>query len=202
VDAEVDVIVVGGGVVGLAAAAALARAGRAVALLERHAGFGREASSRNSEVIHAGLYHPPGSLKAALCVEGRRALYARCERLAIPHRRLGQLVVASDGGEAAALGRLLVQGRANGAGELRLLEPRELPALEPSLRGRRRCSRPRAAASTRTPTACRMRPRPRPTARPCWPPTRWSGSSRLRADSASRRACRAVRSRRPVAWRW
>jgi L-2-hydroxyglutarate oxidase LhgO len=135
VQAAADVIVVGGGVVGLAAAAALARAGREVVLLERHPGFAREASSRNSEVIHAGLYYPPDSLKARLCVAGREALYARCERLAIPHRRLGKLVVASDAREAEALAALLERGRANGAGALRWLEPAGLGALEPAVRG-------------------------------------------------------------------
>jgi L-2-hydroxyglutarate oxidase LhgO len=135
VDAETDAVVVGGGVVGLAAAAALARAGRSVALLERHAGLARETSSRNSEVIHAGLHDPPGSLKATLCVAGREALYARCARLGIPHRRLGKLVVASDAREVAALTALHARGLANGAGALRLLEARELTACEPAVRG-------------------------------------------------------------------
>ena len=81
---DADVVVVGAGVVGLAVAAALARAGRSLLILERQEGIARETSARNSEVVHAGLYYPPGSLKAELCVAGREALYARCrERRAI-----------------------------------------------------------------------------------------------------------------------
>src|SRR5262245_39826521 len=100
---DTDAVVVGGGVVGLAAAAALARARRDVLLLERRAGVGQEVSSRNSEVVHAGLYYPQGSLKARLCSAGRELLYARCERMRIPCRKLGKLVVASEARELAAL---------------------------------------------------------------------------------------------------
>jgi L-2-hydroxyglutarate oxidase LhgO len=132
---ECDVTVVGGGVVGLAAAAALARAGRSVALLERHDGLARETTSRNSEVVHAGLYYPPGSWKARLCVAGREALYARCERLRIPHRRLGKLVVASAPGELAVLERLRQTGDANGAPGLEVVDGRALRRLEPDVRG-------------------------------------------------------------------
>jgi L-2-hydroxyglutarate oxidase LhgO len=130
---DADVVVVGGGVVGLAAAAALARAGREVLLLERHTGFGQESSSRNSGVIHAGLYYPRGSLKARLCVAGREALYARCERLRIPHRRTGKLVVATTPGEVEALERLLELGTANGAPGLEILDAAALRAREPAL---------------------------------------------------------------------
>ena len=91
---------IGAGVVGLARAAALARAGRSVVVVERHDGFGRETTSRNSQVLHAGLYYPAGSWKARLCVAGSRALYARCERDGIPHRRLGKLVVAVGAGRS------------------------------------------------------------------------------------------------------
>ncbi|HJL34917.1 MAG TPA: FAD-dependent oxidoreductase, partial [Polyangiaceae bacterium LLY-WYZ-15_(1-7)] len=83
---EVVVVVIGAGVVGLACAAALARAGREVLVLERHTAPGQETSSRNSGVVHGGLYYPPGSLKAASCVEGRRALYAYCAERGVPHR--------------------------------------------------------------------------------------------------------------------
>jgi L-2-hydroxyglutarate oxidase LhgO len=132
---DADVGIVGGGVVGLACAAALARAGRSVLLLERRERFAQETSSRNSEVIHAGLYYPEGSLKAELCRAGREALYARCARLGIPHRALGKLVVASDEGEVAALERLRALGEANGAPGLALLDARALAAREPAVRG-------------------------------------------------------------------
>lgn len=132
---DADVVVVGGGVVGLACAAALARAGREVLLLERRAGLAQETSSRNSEVIHAGLYYPVGSLKAELCRAGREALYARCARLGIPHRALGKLVVACEPGEVAALERLRALGEANGAPGLAMLTADELRAREPAVRG-------------------------------------------------------------------
>jgi len=130
-----DVVVVGGGVVGLATAAALARVGRSVVLLERHAGFARETSSRNSEVVHAGLYDPRGSLKSRLCVAGRELLYARCERLRIPHRRLGKLVVATEGCEVPALERLRELGTANGAPDLEIVDAAALRCLEPDVGG-------------------------------------------------------------------
>ncbi|TFG91953.1 MAG: NAD(P)/FAD-dependent oxidoreductase [Myxococcales bacterium] len=130
---DADVVVVGGGVIGLAAAAALARAGREVLLLERNGGFGQETSSRNSGVIHAGLYYPSGSLKAHLCVAGREALYARCERMRIPHRRTGKLVVATTPSEVEVLERLLELGTANGAPGLEILDAAALRAREPAL---------------------------------------------------------------------
>lgn len=129
-----DVVVIGGGVVGLAAAAALARAGRSVVLVERHGGFAQEITSRNSEVIHAGIYYPEGSLKALLCVAGREALYARCERLGIPHRRTGKWIVATRDAEIATLERLQRVGTANGAPGLRMLEGGEIARGEPHVR--------------------------------------------------------------------
>jgi L-2-hydroxyglutarate oxidase LhgO len=129
-----DVVVVGAGLIGLASAAALAGAGRDVLVVERHARIGAETSSRNSEVIHAGLYDPPGSLKARLCREGREALAARCARFSIPQRRLGKLVVASEASEIPALERLLEQGRQNGVAGLRLLSAREVAEREPAVR--------------------------------------------------------------------
>jgi len=120
VDANLDVVVVGGGVIGLAAAAALARAGRSVVLVERHDALARETTARNSEVIHAGLYYPAGSLKAKLCVSGRIALYERCQRLRIPHRRVGKLIVATSDGEVAKLEAIASLARENGVTSLRL----------------------------------------------------------------------------------
>jgi L-2-hydroxyglutarate oxidase LhgO len=133
---ECDVAVVGAGAVGLAAAAALAGVGRSVVVLERHDGFARETTSRNSEVIHAGLYYPVGSLKARLCVRGRELLYARCERLRLPHRRLGKLVVAVDEGERAQLERLCALGTGNGAPGLEIVDAPAVHRLEPDVRAR------------------------------------------------------------------
>ncbi len=126
---------VGGGVVGLAVAAAAARAGRTVVVLERHDGWGRETTSRNSEVIHAGLYYPPGSHKARLCVEGRERLYARCAERGIPHRKLGKLVVACAEAERDGLDTLLRNGATCGAGALEVFDTAELARREPAVHG-------------------------------------------------------------------
>src|SRR5579872_2609484 len=96
---EVEAVVVGAGVVGLAAARALALAGREVIVLEKAYTIGFETSSRNSEVIHGGLYYPAGSLKATACVEGRERLYSYCSQRGVPHRRLGKLIVATEDAE-------------------------------------------------------------------------------------------------------
>src|SRR6185436_5761062 len=106
--------VVGAGVVGLAVAARLAARHPDVVILERNARHGQETSSRNSEVIHAGLYYPTGSLKARLCVEGNRRLYALCAPHEIPHRRIGKIIVAAAPAEMPALERLQALGAANG----------------------------------------------------------------------------------------
>ena len=119
---DCDVVVIGGGVVGLAAAAALAQDGRSVWLLERRDGLLREASSRNSGVIHAGLYYPPGSLKAESCVEGRERLYAHCERLGLPHRRTGKWVVAVEEAEVATLEAIQERGRSCGVDGLEIVD--------------------------------------------------------------------------------
>jgi L-2-hydroxyglutarate oxidase LhgO len=131
---ECSVVVVGAGVVGLAVAAALARAGRFVVVLERHPAIAREITSRNSQVIHAGLYYPAGSRKAVLCVEGRELLYERCVRHGIPHRRLGKLVVATDQAEVELLERLRALGTGNGAPGLELLDGGTVHRLEPAVR--------------------------------------------------------------------
>lgn len=130
----VDALVVGAGIVGLAVAEALAKRGRSVVVVERHTGLARETSSRNSQVIHAGLYHPAGSWKARLCVAGREALYARCAREGIPHRRLGKLVVAVEPGEVATLERLRALGTENGAPGLTLLEADAVRRRAPDVR--------------------------------------------------------------------
>lgn len=131
---DVDVVVVGAGVVGLACAAALARAGRSVIVLERDDGIARGVTSRNSEVVHAGLYYPSGSLKAELCVRGREQLYAWCRDRGVDHRRLGKLVVATTEREIGVLEGLCDRGKANGAGDLELIDAAATAALEPGVR--------------------------------------------------------------------
>jgi L-2-hydroxyglutarate oxidase LhgO len=131
---EVDVLVVGAGVVGLAAGAALARRGRSVLVLERREAIAREITSRNSEVIHAGLYYPEGSLKATLCVLGREAVYERCERLRLPHRQTGKIVVATSADELPRLEALHRQAERNGVPGLRWLDAGEIRAREPHVR--------------------------------------------------------------------
>jgi L-2-hydroxyglutarate oxidase LhgO len=139
-----DVAVVGAGVVGLAVARALARRGREVLVLEGAGAIGTGISARSSEVIHAGLYYPTGSLKARACVAGRRAVYEYCAARGVAHRRLGKLVVATTSAELGALDDLLARGRANGVDDLRLLDGDEARAFEPALR----CTRALLAPST------------------------------------------------------
>jgi L-2-hydroxyglutarate oxidase LhgO len=130
---QVDVTIVGGGVVGLTIAAAVAAPQRSVLLLERNESFGQETSSRHSGVIHAGIYYPPGSLKARLCVRGRRLLYETCERYGVAHERLGKLIVAVEDGEREQLEALRKRGEANGVEGLRMLSGEEVRALEPNV---------------------------------------------------------------------
>ena len=131
---DTDVVVIGAGVVGLACARELAARGRGVVLIERHERFGVETSSRNSEVIHAGIYYAPGSLKATLCTAGSRDLYAWCAAHGVPHTRLGKLIVATTADEETTLQGLLSQARANGVTALRPLTGGEVRAMEPHVR--------------------------------------------------------------------
>jgi L-2-hydroxyglutarate oxidase LhgO len=131
---QLDVLVVGAGVVGLAVARHLARAGRDVMILEAAEAIGTETSSRNSEVIHAGIYYPQGSLKARLCVRGRALLYEFLAQRALPHARCGKLIVATAPGQADQLETIRTRAAANGVDDLRLLSGAEASALEPALR--------------------------------------------------------------------
>ena len=129
----VDCVVIGAGVVGLAVARALALAGREVIVLEAAEGIGTETSSRNSEVIHAGIYYPKGSLMAATCVEGRRMLYAYCAEHGVPHRNCGKLIVATNAAESDLLLSIKGRAEANGVEGMRLLSAAEAMAMEPNL---------------------------------------------------------------------
>jgi L-2-hydroxyglutarate oxidase LhgO len=131
---RVDAVVVGAGVVGLAVARALATAGRGVVVLEAAEAIGTGTSSRNSEVIHAGLYYPPGSLKARLCVQGRELLYAYCAAHGVEHRRCGKLIVATDAAQLAGLEAIRQRAQACGVHDLQWLNAAQAQALEPALR--------------------------------------------------------------------
>ncbi len=131
---KVDCAVIGAGVVGLAVARALAQAGREVIVLEAHDCIGSEISSRNSEVIHAGIYYPPASLKARFCVEGRNRLYAYCEARNIPHRRCGKLIIATGEDQQPRLDAMLANAHANGVDDLVPLDRAEVQAREPQVR--------------------------------------------------------------------
>ncbi len=130
---RVQCVVVGAGVVGLAIARALAQTGREVLLLEAADGIGTGTSSRNSEVIHAGIYYPQGSLKATLCVAGRQALYQYCEARGIAHSRCGKLIVATREAQLPQLEKIVVQATANGVCDLQHLTRAQAQALEPAL---------------------------------------------------------------------
>ncbi|MDY0743568.1 NAD(P)/FAD-dependent oxidoreductase [Paucibacter sp. R3-3] len=131
---RVDAVVIGAGVVGLAVARALAQRGLETLVLERETAIGTGISSRNSEVIHAGLYYPQGSLKATLCVRGRRLLYEFCASHGVPHRRCGKLIVATSAEQVPGLDQLHEAGRINGVEALRMLTQVEAQAIEPQLR--------------------------------------------------------------------
>lgn len=130
---RIDCVVIGAGLVGLAAARALAQAGREVVVLEAENAIGTGISSRNSEVVHAGMYYPPGSLKARLCVAGNRMLREFAVMHGVPFKQVGKLIVATDAAEERALGDILARGRANGVEALRPIPAAEAMAMEPQL---------------------------------------------------------------------
>ena len=130
---EVKITIIGAGVVGLAIAAELSQKYDDIVVLEKHEKFGQETSSRNSEVIHSGIYYPPNSLKTKLCVEGARLLYEYCEKHSIPHARLGKLIVASNESEVTDLQELYDTGIQNGVKGLRFIEKDEINKMEPNV---------------------------------------------------------------------
>lgn len=131
---RVDCVVIGAGVVGLAVARALATAGREVVILEAESAIGTHTSSRNSEVIHAGIYYPQGSLKATACVRGRERLYPYCAERGVPHHRCGKLIVASDEAQLPELQSIRARAQANGVTDIAWLDRKSALALEPELR--------------------------------------------------------------------
>lgn len=130
---ECDVIVIGAGVIGLAAARKLQLEGRKVILLEKNPAFGMETSSRNSEVIHAGIYYPSGSLKAFHCVQGKKMLYAYAKERKIPHQQIGKLIVASREEELAKLDGYILAAKENGVHDLKHVSKAELNEMEPEI---------------------------------------------------------------------
>jgi L-2-hydroxyglutarate oxidase LhgO len=133
---EIDVAIIGAGVIGLATACEIAQPKREVFVFEKNRSFGLETSSRNSEVIHAGIYYPETSLKAKLCVEGRSLLYELCDRHGIAYKKLGKIIVAVNEKEITQLEMLYKQGRKNGVEDLMLLSRTELKKLEPNVEAR------------------------------------------------------------------
>ena len=194
---ETDCVVVGAGVVGLAVARALARAGREVVVLEREGLIGSHTSSRNSEVIHAGIYYPQGSAKARLCVRGRDLLYAYAEARGVPHRRLGKIIVATEPAQAAALdGHRRRGGGERGRGPRAARGGAISRALEPALarRGRAPLAHDRHRRQPRA-DAQPTRARPRTTAPRSRSGTRLRrGARRRRRGSRSRPRAAARRS--------
>lgn len=130
---KVKVTIIGAGVIGLGIAAEISRAYKDVILVERNPSFGQETSSRNSEVIHAGIYYPKDSLKLKTCLEGRKLLYEFCKRNNIPHKRIGKLIIAINEDEAKDLKKLFSRGKENGVEDLILISIEEIKKMEPHI---------------------------------------------------------------------
>ena len=128
----VEITIIGAGVIGLAVAACLSKKYRDnVIVLEKNDKFGQETSSRNSEVIHAGIYYPTDSLKQKLCIEGINSLYKLCKKESIPHKQLGKIIIATQPSELTELEELFKRAISNGVAKLKLLNQREIDKLEP-----------------------------------------------------------------------
>ena len=134
--AEINVAIIGAGVIGLATAREIAQEKKEVFVFEKNRTFGLETSSRNSEIIHAGIYYPEDSLKAKLCVEGKSLLYKLCDRYNIAYKKSGKIIVAASKNETTQLENLYEQGRKNGVDDLVLLSRTELKRLEPNVEAR------------------------------------------------------------------
>ncbi len=133
---NVNIVVIGAGVVGLAITCRLSSLGKKIILLERHGTFGQDTSTRNSEVIHGGMYYPTGSLKAKLCVEGNRMLYDICSKYGIAHKKTGKLIIANTDQEIENVDEIFKQGQLNQVPGLRIIAEKEIKALEPNIRAR------------------------------------------------------------------
>ena len=136
ISTEVDVAIIGAGIIGLAVASEIARQKAGVFVFEKNYAFGLETSSRNSEVIHSGIYYPTDSLKARFCIEGKGLLYELCEQHGICYKKLGKIIVATEEDEVKQLEMLIKQGQKNGVEDLILLSGTELKKLEPKVEGR------------------------------------------------------------------
>src|SRR6185436_20520317 len=131
---RLDAVVIGAGVIGLAVARELALAGREVVILDAEDAIGTHTSSRNSEVIHAGIYYPKGSLKARACVEGKHLLYEYCASHGVPHRRCGKLIVATSEAQLGELQSIRNKAHANGVTDVDFIPVEKARAWEPELR--------------------------------------------------------------------
>ena len=129
-----DITIIGAGIIGLAISASLSKLEKTVYVLEKNESFGQETSSRNSEVVHAGIYYPKGSLKAETCVEGNRMIYEICAENSIPCRKVGKLIVANEKDELNQLEFLLDNGRKNGVSGLEMLSKKKIRDLEPNIK--------------------------------------------------------------------
>jgi len=132
---KADIVIIGAGIVGLAIATAVSKKGRTVIVVEKENSFGQGASSRNSEIIHSGIYYRQGSLKADLCIKGKNLIYSFCREQNIPFRKTGKLIVATDDSESEEIDGLFENGKANGVGDLRLLDKKEIKKIEPEVSG-------------------------------------------------------------------
>ena len=130
---KVNIIIIGAGVVGLSIAAELSQTQKDIIIVERNPSFGQETSSRNSEVIHAGIYYPKDSLKLKTCIEGKELLYKFCAQNSIPHKRLGKLIIAINKNEVEDLEKLFLRGIENGASDLTLISKAQVKKMEPNI---------------------------------------------------------------------